>query len=136
MLKLLCQHDFIKTIHAPQKSITEVNRMYLAQAQESHTSLEGSSFHLSGELNRKGVKAFRQLLKSPVRDLVLNLRNVNKIDARGLAFLLKLQQKYTQAGLTLKLVELPVRIMMFMEFTRTMDNFAIATPQPAVKVAA
>ncbi len=110
--------------------------MNLAQSQELHISPKQISYQLTGELNRKGVKAYKSLLSSPSQDLVLNMKHVSKIDSMGIGFLLKLQEKYNRADLRLELTELPTRVQMFLEFTRTVANFAIATQQTTLKVAA
>ncbi len=104
--------------------------MLLKQSQNHQTS-----FHLQGDLDRTGIKTLRQLLKAPSQNLILNLKNVTSINAAGLSFLLKLQEKYQQANLRLQLEDLPVRVHMFLAFTGTISAFAVSDPQTNLKMA-
>jgi len=112
--------------------------MHLSQAQEhgANNMQTQISFHLRGELNRTGVNAYKSLLKTPAQDIVLNLKNVSKIDSMGLGFLLKLQEKYTDADFRLELAELPIQIEMFLDFTGMISNFAISSSPATLSVVA
>jgi len=106
--------------------------------QENHmqTSQLPANYHLKGELTKQGVKAYRDLLKKPAQDITLSLKNVSKIDSRGINFLLKLQQTYDHTDRTVELVDLPTQILMFMEFTQTLAYFNLKKAQTAIQVAA
>lgn len=110
--------------------------MKLNQENHMQTSQISNNYHLKGELTSKGVKAYRDLLKKPAQDMIISLKNVSKIDSRGLNFLLRLQQKYANKNRKVELVDLPTQILMFMELTQTRSCFNFKKSQTTIQIAA
>lgn len=73
---------------------------------------------LSGAMDRKGVSTLLKKYTMPDSNVILNMKEITRIDSTGIGFLMKILKSITTKGYWIRLKDVPEKVQMLLELTQ------------------